>query len=123
MAVSALVFWTTQSQTPDTNVAPGTAFDDTEAQLLVRRAASTDGAAARKVEALQKAPGNERNRVIQTDSGRDLNQTAIKTLEQQLRVAEARNRDLSEALKLASPYSKCNLSALRLALTPRRRTR
>lgn len=76
-------------------------FDDTEAQLRVRQAATAASAAARKVETLRQELQAERQRVVQTDGERELNQAALKTLEQELRAAEARQRELDAALAAA----------------------
>lgn len=77
------------------------AFDDAEAQLRVRQAANAASAAARKVEALRKELHVERQRVVQTDSEREINQTAIKTLGQELRSAEAKQGEQDGTLKAA----------------------
>lgn len=76
-------------------------YDDTEAQLRIRQAATAAGAAARKVETLRQELQAERQRVVQTEGERELNQAALKTLEQELRAAEARQRELEAALAAA----------------------
>lgn len=76
-------------------------FDDAEAQLQVRQAATAASAAARRVDALRKDVETERQRIIQTDSERDLNQAALQGLERELKAAEARQRELDAALKTA----------------------
>ena len=86
-------------------------FDDTEAQLKVRQAATAASAAARKVEALRKELDTERQRVVQTDSERDLNQVAVKTLEQELRTAETNQREQEAALKAAQDARNKGLAA------------
>ena len=76
-------------------------FDDAEAQLQVRQAASAASAGARKVDALRKELESERQRVVQNDSERDLNQAALQVLERELKTAEAKQRELDAALKAA----------------------
>ncbi|HTR87110.1 MAG TPA: peptidoglycan-binding protein, partial [Reyranella sp.] len=76
-------------------------FDDAEAQLKVRQAANAAIEAAHKVEGLRKAVEAERQRVVQTTNERDLNQAALKSLEGELQAAEARQRELDAALKVA----------------------
>ena len=77
------------------------AYDDADAQLRVRQAATAAGEAARKVEAVRKALETEKQRVVATGSERDLNRTAIRTLEQELQAAEARQREQDAALRAA----------------------
>lgn len=76
-------------------------FDDTEAQLRIRQAATAASTAAREADTLRKALEAERNRVVQTDGERDLNQATIRTLEKDLQAAEAKQRDQEAALKAA----------------------
>ena len=92
-------------------------FDDAEAQLKVRQAASAASAGARRVDALRAELVSERQRVVQTDGERDLNQIAVQTLEQELRTAEARQRELDAALKAAQDARTRGL-ALRQQGTP-----
>ena len=73
-------------------------FDDTEAQLRIRQAATAASTAARKVDTLRQELRAERQRVVQTDGERELNQAAVKALEQELRTAEDRQRELDAAL-------------------------
>lgn len=96
----ALAAWIASGPSPDSK-APSAIFDDTDAQLIVRQAASAAAAAVREVEVLRRALSAERSRVVQTDGERDLNQTTIKTLEQQLQAAEAKSQGLNAALKAA----------------------
>ena len=77
------------------------AFDDAEAQLRIRQAATALSAAAREVETLHKALEVERQRVVQTDGERDLNQSTIRALEKDLQAAEARQREQEATLKEA----------------------
>ena len=76
-------------------------FDDTEAQLRVRQAATAAGTAARKVESLRQELEAERHKVVQTEGERELNQAAVKALEQELVAAEARKREQDAALAAA----------------------
>ena len=92
-------------------------FDDAEAQLKVRQAASAASAGARRVDALRAELVSERQRVVQTDGEHDLNQIAVQTLEQELRTAEARQRELDAALKAAQDARTRGLS-LRQQGTP-----
>lgn len=92
-------------------------FDDAEAQLQVRQAASAASAGARRVDTLRKELETERQRVVQTDSERDLNQAALQVLERELKVAEARQRELDAALKAAQDARTRGLS-LRQQGTP-----
>ena len=77
------------------------AFDDADAQLRVRQAATAASEAARKVEAARKALETERQRVVATDGERDLNRATIKALEQELQSAEAKQREQDAALRAA----------------------
>ena len=77
------------------------AFDDAEAQLRIRQAATAASAAAREVETLHKALEAERQRVVQTDGERDLNQSTIRALEKDLQAAEAKQREQEATLKEA----------------------
>ena len=77
------------------------AFDDTEAQLRVRQTANAASATARKVEALRKELDVERQRVVQSDSERELNQAALRTLAQEVRSAETKQAEQDAALKAA----------------------
>ena len=88
-----------------------TTFDDTEAQLRVRQAANAATAAAREIEALRRALETERARVVQTDGERDLNQTTIRTLERDLKSAEARQREHDASLKAAQEARNRGLAA------------
>lgn len=97
----ALGIWLASPPAAQAQTAPTRQFDDTEAQLRVRQAANAASVAAREVEALRKALETERQRVVQTDGERDLNQVAIKTLENDLRSAEARQRERDAELKIA----------------------
>lgn len=90
---------------------PSTAFDDADAQLLVRQAANAAAEMVRKVEALRKALEAERQRVVQTDSERDLNQAATNALEQELQSAEVRQREQNAALKAAQDARERGLAA------------
>ena len=74
-------------------------FDDVDAQLRVRQAASAAGTAAREVDELRKALDVERKRVLSTGEERDLNRELIARLEKVLREAEARQRERDAALK------------------------
>ena len=74
-------------------------FDDAEAQLLIRQAATAASAATREVESLRKEQEVERRRVVQTESERELNQAVLKGLEKDLKAAEARQRETDAALK------------------------
>lgn len=76
-------------------------FDDAEAQLRIRQAATAASAAAREADTLRKALEAERQRVVQTDGERDLNQSAIRALEKDLQAAEAKQREQEAALKAA----------------------
>ena len=89
---------------PGTPAPPAVAeqpFDDAEAQLRIRQAASTAAAASAKVEELRKAIDVERNRTLQTNEERDLSRETISGLEKSLREAEASQRDRAAALKEA----------------------
>lgn len=81
--------------------AQAAAFDDAEAQLQVRQAATGASAAERRVETLLKELEAERQRVVQTDSEREVNQAAVKALEKELRSAEAAQREQEAKLKAA----------------------
>ena len=74
-------------------------FDDAEAQLRIRQAATAASAAARESDTLRKALEAERGRVVQTDGERDLNQAAIRALEKDLQAAEAKQREQEATLK------------------------
>lgn len=112
LALGGVLFvWVSPDLAPQKQAGPSSAFDDTDAQLRVRQAASAVGAAAREVEALRKALSSEQSRVVQTDGERDLNQTAIKTLENQLRIAETARREKDAALKAAQDARAQGLSA------------
>lgn len=76
-------------------------FDDAEAQLRIRQAATAASAAARESDTLRKALEAERGRVVQTDGERDLNQAAIRALEKDLQAAEAKQREQEATLKAA----------------------
>jgi hypothetical protein len=91
--------------------ATGAAFDDAEAQLRVRQAATAAGDATRDVDELRKALGVERNRVVQSGEERDLNQEMIRTLEDKLREAEAKQRDRDATLKQAQQARSQGLAA------------
>ena len=78
-----------------------TAFDDADAQLRVRQAATAASEAARKVEAARKGLETERQRVVATDGERDLNRATINALEQELRSAETKQREQDAALRAA----------------------
>ncbi|MCX7362771.1 MAG: tetratricopeptide repeat protein [Alphaproteobacteria bacterium] len=88
------------------------AFDDAEAQLRIRQAATAASAAARESDTLRKALEAERKRVVQTDGERDLNQAAIRALEKDLQAAEARQRE-QEATLTAAQDSRTRGLALR----------
>ena len=93
--------WIASAPTAQGQANPTPVFDDAEAQLRVRQAANAASAAARDVEALRKALEAERQRIVQTDGERDLNQVAIKGLEGELRLAEGKQRDRDAELKVA----------------------
>lgn len=86
-------------------------FDDAEAQLRVRQASNAAYETARKVEALRKALEAERQRVIQNEGDRDLNQATIVAIEQELRGTEARQREQDVALKAAREVRARGLAA------------
>ena len=87
------------------------AFDDADAQLRVRQAATAASEAARKVEALRKQLEAERQRVVATDGERDLNRATIKALEQELPSAEAKQREQEGALRAAQDARAKGLAA------------
>lgn len=92
-----LVWWATA-------VSPAwaqTAFDDADAQLRVRQAATAASEAARKVEAARKGLEAERQRVVATDGERELNRATINVLEQELQRAETKQREQDTALRAA----------------------
>lgn len=79
----------------------GAAFDDAEAQLRIRQAATAASTAAREADTLRKGLEAERQRVVPTDGERDLNQSAIRALEKDLQAAEAKQREQEATLKAA----------------------
>ena len=87
------------------------AFDDADAQLRVRQAATAASEAARKVEAARKALETERQRVVATDGERDLNRATINALEQELRGAEVKQREQSAVLRSAQDARERGLAA------------
>ena len=96
---------------PPTAAPAGPTFDDAEAQLRIRQAASAASAAAVEVDELRKALETERKRVLQTNEERDLNRETIATLEKNLRAAEARQRERDAALREAQEARRRGLSA------------
>ena len=86
-------------------------FDDADAQLRVRQAATLASEAARKVDALRKQLETERQRVVATDGERDLNRATIKALEQELQSAEAKQREQDAALRAAQDARTRGLAA------------
>ncbi len=89
---------------------PGPTFDDAEAQLRIRQAASAVSAAAGEVDELRKALEAERKRTLLTSEERDLNRETIATLEKNLHAAEARQRDRDAALREAQEARRRGLS-------------
>lgn len=94
-----------------TNKGTRAQFDDVEAQLRIKQAASTTAATASNVEALRKQLEAERQRVVVTDGERDLNRTAIKALEDELQSAEAEHRKQEAALSAAQDARTQGLAA------------
>ncbi len=88
-----------------------TPFDDTEAQLRLRQAANVAGIAAREVEELRKGLEAERKRVATTNEERELNQETIKTLEKNLKSAEARLQEREAALNALQEERRRGLAA------------
>ena len=87
------------------------AFDDVDAQLRVKQAATAASEAARKVEALRKALETERQRVVATEGERDLNRATTKALERELQDAEAVQREQNVALWAAQDARNRGLAA------------
>ena len=88
-----------------------TAFDDAEAQLRVRQTAHAAAVASGEVDELRKALEVERTRVLLTDEERDLSHATIRTLEKNLRDAEARQGERDAALKEAQEARRIGLAA------------
>ncbi len=109
---SILTIWLAAPNPPiSERAAQSLTFDDAEAQLHVRQAASSLGEMVRKVEAVRRALEAERQRVVQTDSERDLNGATTKALEQELQSAEIRQREQNAALKAAQDAREKGLAA------------
>ena len=77
------------------------AFDDADAQLRLRQAATAAADATAAVDRLRAALAAERGKVVASDAERDLNRETIASLEKNLRAAETRQRDSDKALKEA----------------------
>lgn len=92
---------------------PGRAqtFDDTEAQLRIRQIAGSVAADQREVEDLNKAIATERARVVATPDERELNQETLKTLEKNLKAAEAKLQEHQTALTAAQEARRKGLAA------------
>ena len=90
---------------------PSVAFDDADAQLRVKQAASAVTAAAQEVDELRKSLIAERARTVVTAEERDLNRETINILERKLAVAEERKRERDRTLREAQEARKSGLSA------------
>ncbi|HTR85207.1 MAG TPA: peptidoglycan-binding protein [Reyranella sp.] len=87
-------------------------FDDAEAQLRIRQASTAVTESQHEVDDLRKALKAEQDRVLKSKSDIELNAETIKTLEKNLKAAEAKLQERSTALAAAQEERRKGLAAL-----------